>query len=92
MIDSSPMRVPIKGGFVNFLAKRVWICSNHHIDMFYGRVCTPGPMRDSLMRRLHYIEYFDTRFQGQPDHETFLFTRSQFVLAQRAGEYKININ
>lgn len=91
LIDSSPMRVPVKGGFVQFLAKRVWICSNHHIDMFYGRVCTPGPMRDSLLRRLHYVECFDTRFQGQPDYESFVFTRSEFVLSQRAGQYKIKV-
>lgn len=92
LIDSSPLRLPVKGGFVNCLARRIWICSNHHIDLFYGKVCAPGPMRDSLLRRLHYVEYFDTKFQGQPDYDSFLFTRSQFVLAQRAGEYKINTN
>lgn len=92
LIDSSPMHVPVKGGFVPFLGRRVWICSNHHVDLFYGRCCPPGPMRDSLLRRLHYVEYFDARFQGQPDYESFLFSRSQFVESQRAGEYQIKIN
>lgn len=91
LIDSSPMRVPIKGGFVNFLGKRVWILSNHHIDLFYYKVALPGPMRESLLRRLHYKEHFEVKFQGQPDYESFLFLRSEFVVSQRAGIYNIQV-
>jgi RNA helicase len=92
LIDSSPLRLPVKGGFVNFLARRVWICSNHHVDLFYYKVAIPGPMRESLLRRMHYVEQFDIKFQGQPDYESFLFLRSEFVQSQRAGVYKIKVN
>lgn len=92
LIDATPLAVPIKGGFTQFLAKRVWILSNLDVNVFYYKALSTDAMRQSLWRRLHYIELFSERFQGQPDYESFLFSRSQFVEAQRAGEYKIKIN
>lgn len=89
LIDSSPLQVAVKGGHVNFRGKRIWILSNQMLDAWYYRVAPPGPMRNSLLRRLHYVECFLEKFQGQPDYESFLFLRSQFVVAQRAGEIVI---
>lgn len=89
LIDASPLSVPVKGGFTQFLAKRVWILSNLDVNVFYYKALSTDAMRQSLWRRLHYVELFSERFQGQPDYDSFLFTRSQFVQAQRAGEFVI---
>lgn len=94
MIDCSPYNVPIKGGYVPFLGKRVWILSNWGTQRWYQKAAPSDDpvLRQSFRRRLHYEEVFVGKFQGQPDFDTYLFCRSQFVLAQRAGEIVINTN
>lgn len=94
LIDSSPLTVPIKGGMVPFLAKRVWFLSNTPPNDWYMKAAPRDvpALRNSFKRRLHYEEAFETLFQGQPDYDSFVFSRSEFVVAQRAGEYKINTN
>lgn len=94
LVDSSPYQVPVKGGMVSMLAKRVWILSNWGTENWYLKAAPRDQpvLRASFQRRLHYVEVFVGKFQGQLDFETYLFLRSQFVVAQRAGEYRININ
>lgn len=94
LVDSSPMTVPIKGGMVPFLGKRIWFLSNTPPNDWYMRAAPRDApaLRKSFTRRLHYQEYFETLFQDQPDYESFVFSRSQFVVAQQAGEYIINTN
>jgi len=94
LIDSSPLTIPVKGGMVPFLAKRVWILSNTNPSDWYLKAAprdSPA-LRKSFTRRLHYQELFDCLFQGQPDYDSFVFMRSQFAVAQHAGEFKINTN
>lgn len=90
LIDSTPLQVPVKGGMVPFLGKRVWILSNTPPGSWYPKATHTPVLRNSLNRRLHYQEIFDVKFQGQPDYDSFIFSRSQFVVAQQAGEYRIN--
>lgn len=92
LIDSSPLRVPYKGGYHNFLGKRIWILSNMILDTWYFKSATPGPNRNALMRRLHYKEEFWTKFLGQDTHEHFVFMREQFVEAQKKNEFLIKIS
>lgn len=92
LIDSSPMTVPFKGGSTQFLGKRVWFLSNNPVDAWYYKSAPPGPNRNALERRLHYKEWFGTRFQGQDNHEMYVETREWFVDLQKNGEWKINTN
>lgn len=94
LVDASPYQVPVKGGMVPMLAKRVWILSNWGVERWYLKAAPreDPALRGSFMRRLHYVEVFVGKFQGQPDYESYLFLRSQFVVAQRAGEFVVNIN
>lgn len=89
LIDSSPLKVPIKGGMVPFLAKRIWIMSNVMLDAWYYKAAPPGPERNALNRRLHYKEAFMEKFQGQEDYEHFVDIRRSFVHAQIVGDYII---
>jgi len=89
LIDSSPLSVPVKGGMVPFLAKRIWIMSNKMLDAWYYAAAPPGPERNALNRRLHYKEYYDEKFQGQPNYKQFVDIRRSFVHAQMCGDYVI---
>jgi len=92
LIDSSPLKVPIKGGMVNMLAKRIWICSNKMLDAWYYKAAPPGPERNALLRRLHYREEFYTKFQGAPGYDEFIETRQWFVDLQKSGDYVVDTN
>nr|WDW25878.1 MAG: replication-associated protein [Cressdnaviricota sp.] len=88
LIDSSPLKIPYKGGYTNFLGKRVWVLSNTHIDWWYHHAARDAH-RGALTRRLHYSELFDTKFQGAPDYDSFVDIREWFVELQKTGEVKI---
>lgn len=92
LIDSSPLKVPVKGGMVNMLAKRIWICSNKQFDVWYYKAAPPGPERNALMRRLHYREEFFTKFQGAPGYDEYIETREWFVELQKTGQYVVDTN
>lgn len=98
IIDSSPFKVPVKGGYVEFKAKRVWFISNLTPDTWYLKAAPGGTVqRNALQRRMHYCESFLSvadgghgKFQGQPDYASFLDSRRSFVEAQVANEYNIH--
>lgn len=92
LIDSSPLKVPVKGGMVNFLGKRVWICSNKMLDSWYYKAAPPGPERNALLRRLHYREDFYDKFQGAPGYQEYVDTREWFVELQKSGDYVVKTN
>lgn len=92
LIDSTPLTVPAKGCMLPFVAKRIWILSNRDVNTFYHKSFSTDHLRNSFMRRIHYKEGFFEKFLGQPDYDSFIFSRSQFVLAQQAGEFVINTN
>lgn len=89
LIDSSPLKVPVKGGMVPFMAKRIWIMSNKMLDAWYYKAAPPGPERNALNRRLHYKEYFEEKFQGQRSYRHFVDIRRSFVHAQQCGDFEI---
>lgn len=99
IIDSTPYKVPVKGGSVEFKAKRVWILSNQSPEEWYRKVAPEGStQRDALIRRLHYVEKFFTeakgglgKFQGQASYNDFLDSRWSFVEALKDGTYDIHI-
>ena len=37
LTDRYPMRVPIKGGFVDWVPVRIWITANYGPDILYNR-------------------------------------------------------
>jgi len=90
IIDSSPLTIPIKGGMVQFLGKRIWICSNNPLDVWYYKAAPPGPNRNAFNRRIHYHERFDIKFQGAPGFEEYQETREWFVDLQKSGQIKIS--
>lgn len=92
LIDSSPLKLPIKGGMVNFLGKRIWICSNKMLDAWYYKAAPPGTERNALLRRLHYREDFYDKFQGAPNYEDYIDMRELFVELQQKGEWVIKKN
>nr|WBG01468.1 replication-associated protein [Army ant associated cyclovirus pff-3] len=54
--DRYPYRVPVKGGYENFVSKRIWITSNYGLDRIYrfiGYDCRP------LERRMTKIIFFE---------------------------------
>lgn len=89
LIDSTPLRVPVKGDSVPFLAKRVWVMTNTMLDAWYYKSAPPGPERNALNRRLHYKEYFGTKFLGMENYDMFVQSRISFVDAQKVGDYVI---
>ncbi|UDN67458.1 replication-associated protein [robinz virus RP_327] len=48
LLDRYPLKVPFKGGFVEFAAKCVYFTSNSHWREWYGNI----PVKDALYRRL----------------------------------------
>lgn len=55
LFDRYPLRVPIKGGFVEFSARIVWITSNFTPEHLYGG----SPQYDALRRRLDEVELIE---------------------------------
>lgn len=89
IIDCSPLSIPIKGGMVQFLGKRVWICSNNPLDVWYYKAAPPGPNRNAFMRRVHCHERFDVKFQGAPGYDEYKETREWFVELQKEGKHQV---
>ena len=54
--DRYPYRVPVKGGYENFVSKRIWITSNYGLDKIYRFLnYDKGP----LERRMDVIKFFE---------------------------------
>lgn len=83
LVDSSPYRLPIKGGTTQFLAKRIWFISNEPLDLWYYRAARPGPHRNAFMRRIHVHTRFDDKFLGFANYELFKFERERLVDSQK---------
>jgi len=65
ILDAYPLRVEIKGETsVNFLATHIWITSNMAPDQLY--VSATGHELQALLRRLDFIQHFDTVFIPPP--------------------------
>lgn len=56
ILDRYPMKVPIKGGFVNWLPKIIYITSNKDPADWYRNALPEH--RDAMFRRIKTIEYF----------------------------------
>jgi hypothetical protein len=61
LLDKYPMQVPVKGGFVNWVPRFVFITSNAYPDEWYPEV----PVRDmeALKRRIEFTHHFSVRFK-----------------------------
>ncbi|AYP28888.1 MAG: helicase [Circoviridae sp.] len=57
VLDRYPMRVPFKGGFVNFVAKRIFITSNIPFEEWYQGA--KQEHRDALRRRITKVTHFN---------------------------------
>lgn len=55
LLDRYPLRVPIKGGFMECAARIVWITSNKAPEELYGE----HHQFEALLRRIDEIRYFD---------------------------------
>nr|WAE42182.1 MAG: replication associated protein [Cressdnaviricota sp.] len=65
ILDAYPLRVEVKGETsVNFLATHIWITSNMAPDQLY--VSATGHELQALLRRLDFIQHFDTVFIPPP--------------------------
>lgn len=58
LLDRYPMQVPIKGGFVSFVPKRIWITANYSPQEWFANA-RPEHVA-ALMRRLTDVEEFTT--------------------------------
>jgi hypothetical protein len=54
LLDRYPMRVPVKGGYVQWLPKRIFITSNYHPIEWYPNA--KDRHKEALIRRLQVIE------------------------------------
>nr|QKV51319.1 putative replication associated protein [Crucivirus sp.] len=75
VLDRYPLRVPIKGGFVDWRPNTIYITSNTHPDEWYPNVNMRH--KDALMRRIHKIRVlvkqqnaFDLLIKGDKARET----------------------
>ncbi|XP_019625508.1 PREDICTED: uncharacterized protein LOC109470864 [Branchiostoma belcheri] len=59
MVDRYPLRVPIKGGFVNFAARRVWITTNIFPNHWYTNDHDPA----AIFRRITLFQLWDDAAQ-----------------------------
>lgn len=58
LLDRYPMSVPIKGGFVNWIPRRIYITSNKHPDEWYQGAYSEH--RQALFRRITEIRCIDS--------------------------------
>lgn len=58
LLDRYPMQVPIKGGFVNWNPRRIYITSNHMPEHWWDTV--DGPSLDALNRRINRLDSINT--------------------------------
>lgn len=56
ILDRYPHRVEVKGGYVQFLAKRVVITSNIEVKKWYSEEKIDSVLFDALLRRIDKIE------------------------------------
>lgn len=54
LLDSTPLLVPTKGGFVNFVATKCIILANRHVEDWYKNI--PPECLPALKRRIHQWE------------------------------------
>ncbi|XP_019616631.1 PREDICTED: uncharacterized protein LOC109464132 [Branchiostoma belcheri] len=59
MVDRYPLRGPIKGGFVNFAARRVWITTNIFPNHWYANDHDPA----AIFRRITLFQLWDDAAQ-----------------------------
>lgn len=55
--DRYPLQVPVKGGFVEFIAKRLLITSNKEPLEWYSKDKLSGHLKEAFLRRLDKIYY-----------------------------------
>ncbi len=55
LLDRYPMKVPIKGGFVNWAPKRIWLTSNLGLEQWYPNILPVH--QEALERRITSKEY-----------------------------------
>lgn len=55
LLDRYPLRVPIKGGFVSWRPKRIYITSNRNIEELFPLLDKPS--QEALERRIHEIKF-----------------------------------
>lgn len=53
LLDRYPIKVPVKGGFVNWKPSKIYITSNYPPDQWYSNV--PQNSRDALARRITQV-------------------------------------
>jgi hypothetical protein len=56
LLDRYPMRVPVKGGFVNWIPKKIWITANYSPAEWYSNA--KDEHRKALLRRFHTVVHF----------------------------------
>lgn len=56
LLDRYPMQVPIKGGFVSFVPRRIWITANYAPEEWFTNA--KAEHQAALMRRLTKVEEF----------------------------------
>ena len=57
LLDRYPMQVPVKGDFVNWNPRRIYITSNHLPEFWYDDVDRPS--MDALNRRINRLDIID---------------------------------
>lgn len=93
LIDRYPYKVPVKGGYVNMVAKQIWFLSNHAPHEWYTRAAPVATAsRMAFKRRCHYEEYMDVKFNGLSDIEEYRDFRKQFVACVQEGLYNDRFN
>lgn len=71
LLDKYPYRIEVKGGYRQFLAKKIWITSNKHpIKLFRGM---EDEAIDQLVRRIDVIKFMNTRYEPKEEKEVIEF-------------------
>lgn len=68
ILDRYPMRVPIKGGFVNWVPKRIWITSNYHPRDWYPNAKDEHvkALKRRFSKVIHYRRVFEVVEENSP--------------------------
>lgn len=59
LMDRYPLKLPVKGGFVEFTSRYCYITSNTNWESWYDINNNTGMVPDAFFRRIDYIEYFE---------------------------------
>nr|BBF98081.1 replication-associated protein [Paguma larvata circovirus] len=71
VLDRYPLRVPVKGAFVDFISREVFITSNSTPDQWYSAENIHGRL-EALYRRIdHYLTWDETTQQLSPGNPMF---------------------